>query len=122
MDLLIFFVQTYGDYSHSLQMVLVPVIDQKMCKRAMPVVSDRAICAGGVKGDACSGDSGGPFVVNYQLVGIVSWGFECAKKGQYGVYAYVPGQRNWIRKEMNLMTKAANEITKIKSKKKSVRY
>lgn len=47
------------------------------------------ICAGQAAKDSCSGDSGGPMVVNegrWTQVGIVSWGIGCGK-GQYpGVY------------------------------------
>merc|ERR1712121_279655 len=49
-------------------------------------------CAGYIKGgrDSCSGDSGGPIVqiVDNQatVVGIVSWGRECARPHWLGVY------------------------------------
>ena len=43
--------------------------------------------------DACQGDSGGPLVYRndkrkkYELVGVVSWGIGCAKKGYPGIFA-----------------------------------
>ena len=67
-------------------------------------------CAGDVTGqsDTCTGDSGGPAMVlsinpvNGQWcwfqVGIVSWGYGCAQKGEVGYYTKVSAYFDWIDK------------------------
>lgn len=42
------------------------------------------------------GDSGGPFVCNNILTGVVSFGLECALPDFPGVYANVSHHRQWI--------------------------
>lgn len=42
------------------------------------------------------GDSGGPFVCNNILTGVVSFGLECALPNFPGVYANVSHHRQWI--------------------------
>ncbi|XP_015786791.1 trypsin-1 [Tetranychus urticae] len=58
------------------------------------------ICAGDSKYDSCSGDSGGPLMTKIRgrvyLVGIVSWGIECAHKNYPGVYTRVSSYGLWI--------------------------
>lgn len=57
-------------------------------------------CAGylGVGGkDACTGDSGGPLIVDGVLHGIVSWGVGCADPDYPGIYAKISNARDWIK-------------------------
>lgn len=59
------------------------------------------ICAGYANGgkDACQGDSGGPLTDNGTVVGLVSWGVDCALAGYPGVYAHIGDStaRSWIQ-------------------------
>lgn len=88
-----------GSSPDVLQQVNVNVVDNSQCKKAYSLMlTSRMICAaveGGGK-DACQGDSGGPLVYNNQLLGIVSWGWGCAKSSSPGIYASVPELREWI--------------------------
>jgi secreted trypsin-like serine protease len=94
----------------------------RLAKATVPVVSDSCFdgpyrndkrnpasmkrslfCAGDTKHDACDGDSGGPFLINGQLAGIVSGGGingGCAQKGYPGTYSRVSNYSNWIRQHL----------------------
>ena len=102
-----------GPYTNELQYVRVPAITTTQCKEAYPDgsgahdITDSMFCAGypGVGGkDACSGDSGGPFVCNVNnkavIAGIVSWGKGCAEAKYPGVYARVTKILDWIKDNM----------------------
>nr|XP_016943207.1 trypsin alpha-3 [Drosophila suzukii] len=54
------------------------------------------ICAAAANKDACQGDSGGPLVSGGQLVGVISWGRECALANYPGVFANVAELRDWV--------------------------
>merc|ERR1711936_776940 len=99
-----------GDYPDTLQEVqdLIPIVNRETCvTNTEPYIYDSDIlpgmlCAGGpgLGMDTCQGDSGGPltnkFAPNrYQLVGVVSWGRNCAKS--YGVYSDVAYYSDWIQ-------------------------
>ncbi|XP_032515459.1 trypsin, alkaline B-like [Danaus plexippus] len=101
-----------GRPSEVLQHVSVNVINQRICVEryaqlqslpgmgSWPRVTPEMMCAGildvGGK-DACQGDSGGPVVHSGNvLVGITSWGYECAHPTYPGVNVRVSSYANWI--------------------------
>lgn len=61
-------------------------------------ITETMFCAGELDGsrDSCNGDSGGPIAQNNTLIGIVSYGMECALPGLTGVYTYLANMRDWI--------------------------
>jgi secreted trypsin-like serine protease len=83
----------------------VPVLTRAQCDAAYPgIISVTEMCAGGKKNkDACSGDSGGPLILEQStgdvLVGVVSWGQACGTKDKAkpGVYSRVSYVKNWIQ-------------------------
>ncbi|XP_062873235.1 coagulation factor IX [Trichomycterus rosablanca] len=100
-------VRYLGQSSRYLRKVSLPVVEQHGCIDSTDqVITDNMFCAGfpEAERDACTGDSGGPFVVNYRgtwfLTGVVSWGEECAAKGKYGIYTRISNFLSWIQEEM----------------------
>ncbi|XP_040029645.2 prothrombin [Gasterosteus aculeatus] len=93
-----------------LQQIHLPIVDQDVCSSSTSVkVTDNMFCAGykpddAKRGDACEGDSGGPFVMKYPAddrwyqMGIVSWGEGCDKDGKYGFYTHLFRMNRWMRK------------------------
>merc|ERR1719334_939552 len=67
-------------------------------------ITNKMICAGDETSDACSGDSGGPLMVNdnglWTVVGIVSFGPSTCGQKVPGVYAKVENYLSWIRNTM----------------------
>ncbi|CAG7733530.1 unnamed protein product [Allacma fusca] len=84
--------------------VNVPIVTDKECCEAYEpdMIQDSMICAGYKHGgkDSCQGDSGGPLILPCKetvcLVGIVSWGYGCARPGYPGVYTEVSYFSKWI--------------------------
>ena len=105
-----------GDVADYLQSVGVNLFSKEYCdefsKADFPegIMHDVEICAGipdndknglmDMGKDGCSGDSGGPLtcVRNGQpvVVGLVSWGWECANEGEPGIYTNVFRFVDWI--------------------------
>ncbi|KAJ6660574.1 hypothetical protein lerEdw1_017571 [Lerista edwardsae] len=89
-----------------LRQTKVEIISNNICNRREVyngAITPGMLCAGYLEGgsDACQGDSGGPLVTPdpreiWYLVGIVSWGDECAKPNKPGVYTRVTYYRDWI--------------------------
>ncbi|XP_044256879.1 proclotting enzyme-like [Tribolium madens] len=97
-----------GPQPSVLQEVNIPIWSNRDCKlkygpAAPGGIVDHMLCAGQAARDSCSGDSGGPLMVNsgkWTQVGIVSWGIGCGK-GQYpGVYTRVEKFLPWINKNL----------------------
>lgn len=92
----------------TLQVVDVPTIDNRVCegyhrdKGIRVIIYDEMMCAGYYEGgkDSCQGDSGGPLMTEIEgrwtLIGIVSAGYSCAKRGQPGIYHRVSHTSDWI--------------------------
>ncbi|GAB0089398.1 transmembrane protease serine 9 [Sergentomyia squamirostris] len=97
-----------GPQPSILQEVSIPIWSNTDCARkygnAAPAgITTNMICAGKDYSDSCSGDSGGPLMVNdgkWTQIGVVSWGIGCGK-GQYpGVYTRVSNFMPWIVKNL----------------------
>ena len=102
-------------YSDVLRHVMLPMVRDEMCKKSLPSSASfdktTMLCAGDGRGkrDACFGDSGGPLVhqtketvkgkthYRWRIVGIVSWGDGCAKRGKYGYFTRVSFYKDWIK-------------------------
>ncbi|NWR61591.1 PROC protein, partial [Bucorvus abyssinicus] len=92
------------NYSTLLSYIQIPMVPRNECAQAMRfAISDNMLCAGSLEDrkDSCSGDSGGPMVTEYKdtwfLVGLVSWGEGCGRKGKFGVYTRVSQYLEWIQ-------------------------
>ncbi|CAG4982498.1 unnamed protein product [Parnassius apollo] len=97
-----------GNWSCTLLEAQLPVLTNEECRNTNyneSKIRDVMMCAGypaTAHKDACTGDSGGPLVAEneehaYELIGIVSWGYGCARKGFPGVYTRVNRYMDWIR-------------------------
>jgi len=94
-----------GSRPSFIQEVGVPLVSDAVCNQSggnYANVGSVAFCAGYPQGqqDSCSGDSGGPIVINrggeIVQLGTVSWGIGCARPDKYGVYADVAALSAWI--------------------------
>uniref|UniRef100_A0A3P8Z4I8 Prothrombin n=1 Tax=Esox lucius TaxID=8010 RepID=A0A3P8Z4I8_ESOLU len=93
-----------------LQQIHLPIVEQETCRASTTIrVTDNMFCAGfkpeeQKSGDACEGDSGGPFVMKnpddnrWYQIGIVSWGEGCDRDGKYGFYTHLFRMRRWMQK------------------------
>ncbi|KAM8711103.1 hypothetical protein ACLKA7_000265 [Drosophila subpalustris] len=59
-------------------------------------IKSTMICAAASGIDACHGDFGGPLVSGGVLVGVVSWGYDCANPSYPRVYSDVAVFRDWV--------------------------
>ncbi|KAI5642922.1 trypsin domain-containing protein [Phthorimaea operculella] len=87
-----------------LKHVMVWIVNQEVCKQRYAErnleVNGNMLCSGRLDlggRDACQGDSGGPLVHNNNvIIGVTSWGWNCAHPNYPGVTARVPVFYNWI--------------------------
>ncbi|KAH8349833.1 hypothetical protein KR084_007787, partial [Drosophila pseudotakahashii] len=92
-----------GKSSEILLKVTLNIVDRNDCgKSYKSYISEDKICAAAPGKGSCQGDSGGPLVVDGELVGIVSYGVECAHPYYPGIYANVAVLRPWIENAINL--------------------
>lgn len=89
----------------NLQEVELHYVDNKKCDKGHGgngEVTEDMMCVTAVDKDSCVGDSGGPLLIKGEtpeedsLVGIVSWGRECASEERPGVYARMSYFYDWI--------------------------
>ncbi|KAG8033873.1 hypothetical protein G9C98_008354 [Cotesia typhae] len=100
-----------GDVSSTLRKVELPVLSDEECDEAGYQKSRRTtnmFCAGYLEGkrDACSGDSGGPLLVegpygHLEVIGITSFGRGCARPRYPGVYTKLTNYLGWLRDNLN---------------------
>ena len=91
-----------GSSSAILLEVDVP-IDDSCGSYSNSSITNNMVCAGDGNGgeDSCQGDSGGPLIMTnsdgeYELIGIVSWGYGCADAGYPGVYSRIYPRLDWF--------------------------
>ncbi|CAG9768006.1 unnamed protein product [Ceutorhynchus assimilis] len=89
--------------SKVLRAAQVSVIDSEWCENQYQAfqisVTEMVFCAGAEMGkitDSCHGDSGGPFVIDNVLYGLVSYGLDCGEPQYPGVYTNVAALREFI--------------------------
>ena len=93
-----------ASFPDELREVVVPVVSDEECDFQYQgfVTVETQLCAGAKGVDSCQGDSGGPMFATSGgteiQMGIVSWGFFCAKQHHAGVYSEVnsPSIRSFI--------------------------
>ncbi|CAG0909880.1 unnamed protein product, partial [Cyprideis torosa] len=92
-----------GSFSNFLQQAELQIVDNQACQQTLSYrLSDSMLCAGYPPGgrDSCSGDSGGPLIVQRDgvphQVGLVSFGDGCGKPGRFGVYSRLSVVAAWI--------------------------
>jgi secreted trypsin-like serine protease len=113
--------------SSRLMQVRVPRVAYDHCRANYRAVgsdlADGMICAGYAGGefDSCQGDSGGPLVYRphyggfdvhpmellqkARLVGVVSWGIGCARRGFPGIYSSITYFQSWMEQAVVLCEK-----------------
>jgi len=95
-------VSSGGGSSSVLLEVDVP-IDDSCGNYSNSEITNHMVCAGFNSGgyDSCQGDRGGPLIMTnddgeYELIGIVSWGYGCAEAGYPGVYSKIHSRLDWF--------------------------
>ena len=99
-----------GGSQNTLRQARVPMVTQQTCANAYSAISrvtigDTKLCAGDGTRDTCNGDSGGALLSNniggnYAVVGVTSFGVDCAREDFPGVYTRVDQYLEWIRQNM----------------------
>ncbi|WP_369434357.1 trypsin-like serine protease [Psychromonas sp. MME1] len=94
---------TSPSYPNILQQVELELYRDSTCSQQLGSnYKPQMLCASTPEGgqDTCTGDSGGPLLVNsnlgWQQIGIVSWGYGCALTNYPGVYTRISLYKNWI--------------------------
>lgn len=108
------------EISPILQQIQVPIHENHVCLQQFKKehvlrfqkLSEEVLCAGYLSGgkDSCQADSGGPMMLPvfdsgdfpFYQIGIVSYGFGCARPNLPAVYANVPHYADWIIEKIEL--------------------
>ncbi|XP_063697122.1 trypsin-7-like [Culicoides brevitarsis] len=100
----------YGRNS-KLRAVTLSIVDRNDCNARLTgvyggayEVPENMLCAGAKRGkDACHGDDGGPLIIKTEkgpkLIGVFSFGYQCATFYYPAAFAKVSMVRNWIKQE-----------------------
>ena len=100
----------------------VRLISKQMCnsnKSYNGTIHNTALCAGFPKGgvDSCEYDSGGGLVCKrcdqYYLLGLVSWGHECARPWKFGVYTNMVVLTSWVQETIRNVAKNQRQKPKL---------
>ncbi|XP_055389715.1 trypsin alpha-3-like [Condylostylus longicornis] len=94
---------TNGNLAPYLEGVWVDMVSFTQCQQYYNnQLLSTMFCAGdqGGKG-SCHGDSGGPITFNGNLVGVVSWGYDCGDNNYPTVYTRAPLFSSWIQTTMS---------------------
>jgi secreted trypsin-like serine protease len=111
-----------GAPSTDLRHVNLTMLSDALCGRVFSNYAPAtSLCAGYLPGgrDACTGDSGGPlFLVRstaprFVQIGIVSYGFGCARTGVPGGYVDVREYSSWIQQHLNDEAPVLNKVQKV---------
>ncbi|XP_034656585.1 trypsin [Drosophila subobscura] len=93
-----------GSTSSTLRATQITVVRQRVCRQeygSLASITKYMFCARGRNKDSCSGDSGGAVTRGSTLLGIVSFGYGCARSGYPGVYTAVARIRTWANRIMS---------------------
>jgi len=77
-------------------------------------INNDMVCAGQGRRDSCAGDSGGPMLSDFydgrwSVIGIVSFGVDCASERHPGVYTRVDRYLNWIERQIGDRSSQRNQ-------------
>ncbi|KAH8890552.1 group 3 allergen Eur m 3 0101 precursor [Thozetella sp. PMI_491] len=103
-----------GSLPSVLQQVTEPVVDHTKCSKSYEEkgeITDNEFCTGVPGGgkSSCQGDSGGPVLDGNTVIGIVSWGYGCARAGYPDVNVDVSRIRDFIDNPVANKGKIENE-------------
>lgn len=93
-----------GADSNILKHVELDYVDDPTCTEIYPWLTSDMMCAERAGSDACHNDSGGPLFdkESNMVVGVISWGHECARAGFPGVYSRIATEWSWIKEHICL--------------------